>query len=300
MKDHCEFNAGNIDKPARTFLGYGMGLRTEYYDTILNEKPDVDWFELLSENYMVAGGKPLYYLDAIGEHYPFVMHGVSMSVGGTDPLDFQYLKQLKRLIERVQPYWVSDHLCWTGQGGHNLHDLMPLPYNDDAVKHVAERVKQVQQFLGRQILLENVSSYVTYKHSSMSEWEFYSSVVQEADCLMLLDINNIYVSSRNHDFDPLDYVRGVPVDRVQQFHLAGHTDRGNYVIDTHDHPVVDPVWDLYAEALRRFGPVSTMIERDDRMPPFEEMMKELGQARDIGGRVLRDAGYVSAGDVAAS
>jgi uncharacterized protein (UPF0276 family) len=298
MKNHSESNAGNLDRPARTFLGYGMGLRTEYYETILNEKPGVDWFEILSENYMVEGGKPLYYLDAIGEHYPLVMHGVSLSVGGTDPLDFQYLKQLKRLIDRAQPYWVSDHLCWTGQGGQNLHDLMPLPYNDDAVKHVVERVKQVQDFLGRQILLENVSSYVTYKHSSMSEWEFYSSVVKEADCLMLLDINNIYVSSRNHDFEPLDYVRGVPADRVQQFHLAGHTDCGNYVIDTHDHPVVDPVWDLYAEALQRFGPVSTMIERDDRMPPFEEIMRELDQARNIGDRVLRDAGHMSAGGVA--
>ncbi|MGD8569555.1 MAG: DUF692 domain-containing protein [Gammaproteobacteria bacterium] len=300
MKDQSDINATNLDRPARTFLGYGLGLRTEYYETILNEKPNVDWFEILSENYMVEGGKPLYYLDAIGEHYPLVMHGVSMSVGGTDQLDFNYLKQLKQLVERVQPYWVSDHLCWTGQGGDNLHDLMPLPYNDDAVRHVADRVKKVQDYLGRQILLENVSSYVTYTHSVMKEWEFYSSVVAEADCLMLLDINNVYVSSRNHDFDPLDYIRGVPADRVQQFHLAGHTDCGGYVIDTHDHPVVDPVWELYAQALERIGPVSTMIERDDRMPPFEEIMRELDQARDIGGRVLRDAGYLGAGGIAVS
>jgi uncharacterized protein (UPF0276 family) len=278
-----------IKKPEHTFLGYGLGLRTDYYETILETKPNVDWFEILSENYMVKGGKPLYYLDAIRERYPVVMHGVSMSIGGTDPLDFGYLKDLKALIDRAQPRWVSDHLCWTGQGGKNLHDLMPLPYNDDAIKHVADRVKVVQDFLGQQILLENVSSYVTYKHSVMSEWEFYSRVVEEADCLMLLDINNIYVSSRNHEFDCIDYLNGVPKDRVQQFHLAGHTDYGDYVIDTHDHPVVNPVWDLYAKALKRFGPVATMIERDDRMPPFEELMAELNQARTIGNSILSNA-----------
>ena len=271
------------------FLGYGLGLRTDYYDTILSDKPNVDWFEILSENYMVNGGKPLYYLDAIREQYPVVMHGVSMSIGGTDPLDFEYLKALKTLVHRAQPRWISDHLCWTGQGGYNLHDLMPLPYNDEAILHVAERVKIVQDFLGRQILLENVSSYVSYKHSAMTEWEFYTRVVEEADCLMLLDINNIYVSSRNHEFDALDYVNAVPVNRVQQFHLAGHTDYGDYVIDTHDHPVIDPVWELYAKALERFGPVSTMIERDDNMPPFAELMAELDQARKIGNAVLSNA-----------
>lgn len=271
------------------FLGYGLGLRTEYYETILHQKPDVDWFELLSENYMVDGGKALYYLDAIREQYPVVMHGVSMSIGGTDPLDFEYLEKLKTLTLRAQPRWISDHLCWTGQGGHNLHDLMPLPYNDEAIKHVVARVKMVQDYLGRQILLENVSSYLTYRHSEMSEWEFYTQVVQEADCLMLLDINNIYVSARNHNFNPLEYINGVPVERVQQFHLAGHTDHGNYVIDTHDHPVVDPVWDLYSVALKRFGPVSTMIERDDQMPPFEELMSELNRAREIGKSILSNA-----------
>jgi len=273
----------------RPFLGYGLGLRKDYYETILANRPKVDWFEILSENYMVKGGKPLYYLDAIREHYPIVMHGVSMSIGSTDALDFHYLKSLKQLIDRVQPRWISDHLCWTGQGGHNLHDLMPLPYNTDAIKHVVDRVKQVQDFLGRQILLENVSSYVTYKHSEMAEWEFYSQIVEQSDCLMLLDINNIYVSSRNHGFDVMDYVRGVPVHRVRQIHLAGHTDYGDYVIDTHDHPIVDPVWELYAEALKLLGPVSTMIERDDCMPPFEELLAELDQARTIGNRVLASA-----------
>jgi uncharacterized protein (UPF0276 family) len=279
-------NSGN---ETREFLGYGLGLRTEYYDIILKEKPAVDWFEILSENYMVKGGKALYYLDTIRERYPLVMHGVSMSIGGTDPLDFNYLQQLKTLMERAQPKWISDHLCWTGQGSHNLHDLMPLPYNDEAILHVADRVKKVQDYLETRILLENVSSYVTYKHSDMSEWEFYTRVAEEADCLMLLDINNIYVSARNHHFNPVDYVHGVPSERVQQFHLAGHTDYGDYVIDTHDHPVVDPVWNLYEEALRHFGPVSTMIERDDQMPPFGELMDELNRARSIGNSVLSDA-----------
>ncbi len=271
------------------FLGFGLGLRTEYYDAILQHRPNVDWFEILTENYMVDGGKPLYYLDAIREHYPMVMHGVSLSIGGTDPLDQQYLANLKSLAQRVQPNWISDHLCWTGQGGHNLHDLLPLPYNEEAIKHVATRVKQVQDFLERQILLENVSSYVTYKHSELNEWEFYREVVEEADCLMLLDINNIYVSARNHHFDPMDYITSMPKERVQQIHLAGHTDCGDYVIDTHDHPVVDPVWQLYEEALKCVGPVSTMIERDDRFPPFDELMQELDQARAIGKSILGKA-----------
>lgn len=279
----------NQKQVSREFLGFGLGLRTDYYDIILEQEPDVDWFEILSENYMVKGGKALYYLDAIRERYPIVMHGVSMSIGGTDPLDFDYLRQLKTLMERAQPKWISDHLCWTGQGNHNLHDLMPLPYNDDAIQHVAERVKVVQDYLGTQILLENVSSYVTYTHSKMTEWEFYSHVAEESDCLMLFDVNNVYVSARNHDFDSSDYINGVPRERVQQIHLAGHTDHGDFVIDTHDHPVVDPVWALYATALKRFGPVSTMIERDDQMPPFDELMAELDQARAIGKPIISNA-----------
>ena len=268
-----------------TYLGYGLGLRKEYYDIILQQKPAVDWFEIISENYMVRGGKPLYYLDAVRERYPLVMHGVSLSIGGTDPLNYDYLRDLQALVDRVQPCWFSDHLCWTGQGGHNLHDLMPLPYTDETIKHVAGRVRTVQELLGQRMLLENVSSYITYQHSQMSEWEFYRAVCEEADCLMLLDINNIYVSSRNHGFNPMDYLNGIPQERVQQFHLAGHEDHGDFVIDTHDHPVVDPVWQLYAAALSRFGPVSTMIERDDRMPPFDELLSELQQARDIGAGV---------------
>ena len=286
IKHSNNHGANKID---RSFLGYGLGLRTEYYETILNSQPDVDWFEILSENYMVEGGKALYYLDAIRERFPVVMHGVSMSIGGTDDLDFDYLKQLKQLMERAKPKWISDHLCWTGQGKHNLHDLMPLPYNDEAIFHVAERVKRVQDYLETQILLENVSSYVTYTHSDMTEWEFYSRVAEEANCLMLLDVNNVYVSARNHDFDAMDYINAMPKSRVQQIHLAGHTDHGDFVIDTHDHPVVDPVWKLYEKTLKHFGPVSTMIERDDHMPPFEELLAELHQARSIGQSVLSDA-----------
>ncbi len=271
---------------ARRFLGYGLGLRPDYYQTILDSEPDVDWFEIVSENFMVEGGKPLHYLDRIGERYPLVMHGVSLSVGGTDPLDRTYLRELKLLAERVKPAWISDHLCWTGQGGHNLHDLMPLPYTPEVVRHVAERVRRVQDYFGRRILLENVSSYVTYRHSEMQEWEFLTAVVEEADCLVLLDINNIYVSAVNHGFAPEDYLYGVPPERVQQFHLAGHTDHGDFLIDTHDHAIVTSVWDLYAKALQRFGPVSTMIERDDNLPPFAELMAELRQARSIAQRAL--------------
>ena len=270
----------------RPYLGYGLGLRTEYYDTILEQQPNVDWLEIISENYMVDGGKALHYLERFRERYPIVMHGVSLSIGGTDPLNQDYLRRLKALVERINPVWLSDHLCWTGQGGHNVHDLLPLPYNDPAIDHLVDRIKQVQDLLGRQILMENVSSYVTYTHSRMSEWEFYSTVVEQADCLMLLDINNIYVSAVNHGFDPMEYLNGVPLERVQQFHLAGHTDHGDFIVDTHDHPVVDPVWDLYARAVERFGPISTMIERDDNFPPFAELMAELDQARAIGDNIL--------------
>ena len=232
----------------RPYLGYGLGLRKEHYETILREQPAVDWFEILSENYMVDGGKPLYYLDRIREQYPLVMHGVSLSIGGTDPLDQDYLARLKSLADRVQPAWISDHLCWTGVHGTNLHDLMPLPYTEETVRHVADRVSQVQDYLGRQILLENVSSYVAFRESEFTEWEFLREVAEQADCLILLDINNIHVSAFNHNFDAYAYLAGIPPERVYQFHLAGHTHEGDLIIDTHDHPIVDPVWELYAAA----------------------------------------------------
>ena len=268
------------------YLGFGLGLRTPHYEQVLQEQPDVDWFEVLSENYMVAGGKPRYYLEAIGERYPLVMHGVSMSIGSTDPLNMEYLRSLKALANAVNPRWISDHICWTSIHGVNSHDLLPLPYTWETVRHVAERVKQVQDFLGRRILLENVSSYLSYRNSEMNEWEFLNAVCDEADCLILLDVNNIYVSARNHGFDPLEYLDVVNPRRVQQIHLAGHSDYGDYVIDTHDHDVPNAVWGLYRETLKRLGPVSSMIERDGNIPAFDALYDELGQARTIADEVL--------------
>lgn len=270
----------------RPFLGFGLGLRTVHFQHVLDHKPKVDWFEIISENFMVAGGKPRHYLTSIREHYPMVMHGVSLSIGSTDPLDWDYLKQLKTLAADVQPEWISDHLCFTVAGGINSHDLLPLPYDEQTIAHVADRVMQVQDFLGRQLLLENVSSYLTYQQSDMTEWEFYREVVERADALMLFDVNNVYVSARNHGFDPMKYLEGVNSHRVRQFHLAGHTDHGDYVVDTHDHDVPDPVWDLYAKALKRFGAVSTMIERDDHIPEFDDLYAELQQAQQIAVEVL--------------
>jgi uncharacterized protein len=262
-------------------LGFGLGLRPAHYEAILKSKPRVDWFEALSENYMIPGGRPLYYLDRIRARYPVVLHGVSLSIGSTDALDRNYLRELKLLAQRVEPEWISDHLCWTGVAGRNLHDLMPLPYSEEALRHVVQRVREVQDVLGRRILLENVSSYVTYQSSEMTEWQFLAALANEADCDLLLDVNNIYVSAFNHGFDALEFLDGVPRSRVKQIHLAGHSNCGDLIIDTHDAPVINPVWDLYAEALRRLGPVSTMIERDDDIPPLATLVRELGRARMI-------------------
>ena len=270
-------------------LGFGLGLRVDHYEAILADNPRVDWFEALSENYLVPGGKPLDYLMRIRERYPLVLHGVSMSIGSTQPLDRNYLAQLKALAARVEPQWISDHLCWTGVAGRNMHDLLPLPYTEEALTNVVERVRTVQDILGRRILLENVSSYVTYRDSEVTEWEFLREIVQRADCLLLLDVNNIYVSSVNHEFDPLEYLQAIPVERVQQIHLAGHENHGDYLIDTHDHPVPDPVWELYDAAVRRFGNVSTMIERDANIPPLHELCSELDAARQLAERALARA-----------
>ena len=266
-------------------LGFGLGLRVEHYEAVLLDRPRVDWFEVLTENYLVPGGKPLHYLTRVRERYPLVMHGVSLSIGSTAPLDFEYLRQLKALAERIQPAWVSDHLCWTGINGRNTHDLLPLPYTEEAVEHVAARVRTVQEFLERRILLENVSSYVSFRDSPLTEWEFLVRIAERADCLILLDVNNIYVSAVNHEFDPLEYLNAIPPERVQQIHLAGHEDHGSYLVDTHDHPVRDEVWELYAAALRRCGAVSTMIERDDHIPPLAELCAELDLARSLAARV---------------
>ena len=262
-------------------LGFGLGLRTQHYEAILAERPAIDWFEIISENYLVPGGRPLDYLDRIRADYPMAMHGVSLSIGSDDPLDRDYLRRIAALAKRVEPAWISDHLCWTGVGGRNMHDLLPLPYDEATLDHVVERIGQVQDALGRRLVLENVSSYVTYRRSTMPEWDFLAAVARRADCLILLDVNNIYVSAFNHDFDPLAYLDAIPAERVQQIHLAGHEDNGSHIIDTHDHPVIDPVWRLYGEAIRRCSPVSTMIERDDNIPPLGELVAELEQARAI-------------------
>jgi len=273
-------------------LGFGLGLRKEHYNTILETSPDVDWFEVLTENYLVPGGKPLYFLDQISERYPVVMHGVSMSIGSHDPLDMKYLAQVKELAERTQARWVSDHMCFTGVDGVNAHDLLPLPCTEEAVKHVSNKIKQAQDFLGRQLLIENASTYITYKQSDMTEWDFTMAVAEESDSLILLDINNIYVSAYNHGFDPLDYLDGISADRVQQHHIAGHSQYDGYIIDTHDHDVVDGVWELYAEAIKRYGSVSMMIERDDNIPELPELLAELKIARDVFAANYRESDHV--------
>ena len=268
-------------------IDFGLGLRPEHYEEIVASPGKVNWFEALSENYMVKGGMPLYWLDRIRRDYPMALHGVSLSIGTTDPIDTVYLDELKALADRVQPLWVSDHLCFTGLGGLNMHDLLPLPYTEEALDHVAERVKRVQDHLGRRLVLENVSSYVTYAASEMTEWDFIAALSQRADCDILLDVNNVYVSAFNHEFDAMAFLRAMPRARVRQFHLAGHTHNGSHIIDTHDHPIVPDVWDLYAEAVKLFPGVPTMIERDADIPPYAELLAELDQARGIAARVAR-------------
>jgi uncharacterized protein (UPF0276 family) len=262
-------------------LGCGIGLRREHYGYVLENSPAVDWFEVISENFMVAGGRPLYVLDRVRERYPIVLHGVSLSIGSKDPLNFEYLRGLKKLAERARPAWVSDHLCWTGIGGRNAHDLLPLPYTEETIDHVASRIRTVQDFLERPILLENVSSYLSYQDSVFTEWDCLAEVARRADCCLLLDVNNVYVSAFNHRFDALEYLDAMPIERVVQFHLAGHTNKESHLLDTHDHPIVDGVWSLYAHAVRRFGSLSTSIERDERIPELPEVAAEAERARRI-------------------
>jgi uncharacterized protein (UPF0276 family) len=266
-------------------LGFGLGLRPTHYQALLNEHlGSVSWLEVLTENYLVPGGKPLHYLARLRAHYPMVMHGVSLSIAGNEELNVDYLREVRVLADQLETQWLSDHLCWTGIDGINLHDLLPVPFTSEALRHIATRIGQVQDFLGRRILIENVSSYLTYRESEMTEWAFLSALCQEADCLLLLDINNVYVSSINHGFDPLKFLHGVPAERVQQFHLAGHSKAGAHLIDTHDAPIVPEVWELYTAAVQRFGPGSTMIERDDNIPDLPELLAELDQARAIATR----------------
>ena len=269
-----------FDRPV-PILGFGIGLRREHYREILEGEPRCDFFEAISENYMEVGGRAREVLHAVRERFPLVLHGVSLSIGSTDPLDTGYLRALKALAEDVAPEWVSDHLCWTGVGGHNAHDLLPLPYTEEALAHVVERVKRVQDALGRRIALENVSSYMSYRVSEMPEWEFVARVAEGADCGLLFDVNNIFVSGHNHGFDPRTYLDAIPPERVWQMHLAGPSERGALLLDTHDSPVRDEVWELYRLALLRFGPVSTILERDDHIPPLAEVLAERDHAARI-------------------
>jgi uncharacterized protein (UPF0276 family) len=261
-------------------LGLGIGLRTVHFPYILEHWPAVDWFEIISENFMDSRGRPRYVLDQIAERYRVVMHGVSLSIGSTDPLDFEYLARLKRLAHGVRAQWVSDHLCWTGVAGRNTHDLLPIPLNEDTLRHVTDRVCIVQDFLERPFVLENPSTYLTFAASSMPEWEFLARLAEATSCGLLLDVNNVYVSSVNHGFDPRKYVESVPHQRVVQFHLAGHTDCRTHLLDTHDGEVVDPVWALYTLAHRLTGGASTLLEWDARIPPFPVVHAEVLKARD--------------------
>src|SRR6266404_5433998 len=261
-------------------LGFGVGLRSLHFSYILEDHPEVDWFEIISENFMDSGGRPRFVLEQIAERYPIVMHGVSLSIGSTDPLNFEYLTKLKRLADAVGPRWISDHLCWTGVAGLNAHDLLPIPLNEQTLAHVVSRIHTVQDFLERPLVLENPSTYVTFADSTMSEWEFISRMAEETNCGLLLDVNNVYVSSVNHDFDPAEYIRSVPHRRVVQFHLAGHTNCETHLIDTHDDHVIDPVWELYRLAHRLTGGASTLLEWDAKIPPFPVVHAEVLKARD--------------------
>ena len=272
----------NLSNERPPFLGFGLGLRPEHYTDILETNPPIDWFEILSENYMVPGGKPLAILDQITERYPVVMHGVSLSIASTQPLNMDYLAALKKLAKRTNPKWISDHLCWTGVHGVNLHDLLPFPYTEEALDHITERVNIVQDVLERPFTLENVSTYVSFTQSEMTEWDFIAELTKRTGCWLLLDVNNVYVSAFNHDYSAEDFINGIPDDRVVQFHMAGHSDHETYIVDTHDAPVRNEVWELYRACLKRFGPVSSIIERDDNIPPLAEMLPELEKLRTIG------------------
>ena len=271
---------------ARPDLGHGVGLRPKHFGRLLGEPPPVDWMEATSENFMAPGGRPLAVLERVRREVPVVLHGVSLSIGSTNPLNERYLTELRSLADRIEPALVSDHLCWGSHGGRYAHDLWPLPYTEEALAHVVLRVQRVQERLGRQIALENVSSYVAYRDSTMTEWEFLAQVAERGDCGILLDVNNVFVSARNHRFDPADYLNGIPRDRVVQFHLAGHSDKGTYLFDSHDGQVAGAVWYLYRQAVQRFGRVPTLIEWDDRIPELEELVAQSRQAAAVEADVL--------------
>lgn len=260
-------------------LGLGLGLRTVHFDHVLENQPDVDWFEILSENYMNTGGRPRHVVEEVSKNYPIVMHGVAMSLGSTDPIDFEYLERLKALAQSVNAVWLGDHVCWTGVAGKNGHDLFPVPYTEESLRHMVERIRITQDYLERPIVLENPSTYLTFTASTMPEEEFLYRMAEEADCALLLDVNNVYVTCRNHDLQPLDYLKHVPYDRVVQIHLAGHSDNGTHCIDTHNDHVIDEVWELYGEVHRRTGGRATLLEWDADIPSFEVLHAEVLKAR---------------------
>jgi len=262
-------------------LGIGVGLRVPHYRHIIEQRPQVDFFEAISENFMVDGGKPLYHLDQVLESYPVIQHGVSLNIGGPEPLDRDYLEKLKRLVRRVRPAWLSDHFCWTSAGGANLHDLLPLPYTTEAIERVVERARQVQDYLEVPFALENTSSYMSYSQSQMNEWEFVSEVVERADIGLMFDVNNVYVSAYNHGLDAYEFIRNVPHERIVQLHLAGHTNLGKVIIDTHNGDIIDPVWDLYRAVIELTGPISTLIEWDDQIPEFHVLQALAKRARQV-------------------
>jgi uncharacterized protein len=265
----------------RAHPGHGIGLRTRHFDRFLAERPAVDWVEVISENFFAPGGRPMAVLEKVRRDMPVVLHGVSLSIGSTDPLSVTYLSKLGALARRIAPAWISDHLCWGSHGGRYVHDLWPLPFTEEALEHVVRRVSAVQEALGARILLENVSSYVTFRASTMTEWDFVAEIARRADCGILLDVNNVYVSARNHAFDPSAYLAALPAERIGQIHLAGHTDQGDWLLDSHGAPVADPVWELYGEAVRRFGAVPTLVEWDDAIPPLEDVVAERDRAAAI-------------------
>jgi uncharacterized protein (UPF0276 family) len=287
----CEWPA-RLERPRRPSrfgvpdLGVGVGLRIPHYTPVLEQRPPVDFFEVISENFMVEGGKPLYHLSRVLESYRVVQHGVSLSIGSPREPDRAYLTRLKSLLKTVRSPWVSDHFCWCDAGGAHLHDLLPLAYTDAVVRLVAERARMVQDFLEVPFALENTSSYLTYGASTMPEWEFIAEVAERADIALLFDVNNVYVSAFNHGFDPREFIQGVPHERIVQIHLAGHTNRGKYIIDTHSAPVIDPVWELYRETIALTGPVSTLIEWDDEIPSLGRLLEEAGRARALRDRAL--------------
>jgi uncharacterized protein (UPF0276 family) len=268
-------------------LGHGIGLRPKHYPQVL-DGVRADWFEVISENFMIRGGRPLSVLERVRVDRPVVLHGVSLSIGSTDALNSGYLDELRTLADRIQPAWISDHLCWGSHGQRYAHDLLPLPFTDEALVHVVERVQRVQDRLGRRILLENVSSYLAFAHSTMPEWTFLAAIAEAADCGILLDVNNVFVSAVNHGFRAGDYLAGLPASRIGQIHLAGHSDRGTHLLDTHDAAVCPEVWELYRDAVRRFGGVSTLVEWDDHIPPIEDVLAEAERARALETEVLEE------------